>query len=687
MYPRPEIISAQEQIAERFVIDNDRMQYVAFFEETERFCSKNKILLGGAVGIDLIVGNPITKDSFYWELYCADTFNMAKNLAVALAGVNSPHVPAETTSMQTRLRHKEFDIFINARPFIKLISLEVGREKLSVEPEMRKALFTGVTLGCMPRELQLIQVYRILYTPAMASAWKGTLRNESKLRIKTVAGQGSEGPDSEFISLVHGDRVLIGGYALRKLGIFPSNARLQFITSDDISTVIAECKGLVRKAERVSFTTASIKVPDDFQTAKYIIRATDGKSERIIAEVYDSSAFEMIPFQEVEGLKLGSPWVILRFMYINIWSLRVTRANFSKMASHLEDCNMFRNQVDVATAFYIEDYVGNYHDPRVEKSKLVKQQTEAGFRFRTYYPARATMSADGAIKTAGADVTERDILGEDSSSDEEVIQARTPALIPALMPQSGSIVSRPINLAADTPAMRAILRKITGMNSGELIDIITAHANKPSDYTKWGVNKSLDKYFQKNRQFLPFMPRAIDTYVDVGCGDGLDLAAVQNRYSVRNAICADIDDFRDSKYKKYSTFTKVSLDDPLQIADGAADVVTMFHSIHHMQDDVAARIRDIGRITRHGGVVFLKDHNVSTWAQAANVDFEHFVYMLPDWKHDIQGLMDDFGKYEPIKYYAADVIERMFSAAGMKRIWYNEVSPITFTYAAIYKKI
>jgi hypothetical protein len=96
-----------------------------------------------------------------------------------------------------------------------------------------------------------------------------------------------------------------------------------------------------------------------------------------------------------------------------------------------------------------------------------------------------------------------------------------------------------------------ILKKIVGKVSPNttIYNVLKAYHGTAREYSRWGVNKNPNSFFNKNADLVKFIPAKINTYLDIGCGDGIDIAAVKTRYIVADAICADVKDNRDSKYK------------------------------------------------------------------------------------------------------------------------------------------
>jgi SAM-dependent methyltransferase len=210
-------------------------------------------------------------------------------------------------------------------------------------------------------------------------------------------------------------------------------------------------------------------------------------------------------------------------------------------------------------------------------------------------------------------------------------------------------------------------------------------SSAPRDAPKWASGKSIELFFHKNKQLLHFLPDVIPVLVDIGCGSGADMAAISTHSKVGRRVCIDIRDQRimslDAEFiEVLPENTSIDLD------TSCADVVLLFHSIHHMQGPITSRIREISRILRPGGIVIVKDHDVTNSREAANVDFEHAVYMTREWDGLLSILLSDFGSIEPMYYYSIDEINCLMKSEGLELEWAGIVSPRTYIYAAVYRK-
>lgn len=682
--PLPEL----ETKATEFIMDNDRMLYSVFFVAAEAFCVANSVLLGGRVGIDLLVGRPLTKESFFWELYCDDTFNIAKNFVIELSRTHSPHIPANTTSLQTNIRHKEFSVFINARLLFKIYSMDKYRGIKLIElmgPATRTSYFTKNPIKCIAEEMQLISIYRTLYSPAKLPHWKDAIENEQKIYdlikeaigVKATTSLVTGGASAKLAAKnIHlclirdlikpNSYILIGDHAMTAMGLLDSGSRVQFIAPDDIDDIRKKCERCILRRDtdiKITYMRYQLNLPDDFQILKYTLYLNDKDGQVAIADIFNSSAFEPIPFARVGGIRVGNPWVLLRFIFIDIWVLKLilnldqNAADFikTKITDNLSRADMLREKIfkNIAETFQLVDYGGRYVDETVAKKKLIK---ERGERFPIFYPS---LAAEPQVE-GGAE----------------------------------RFTSAAVDLSIDVETKKRILMKIVGrVIDNDVLKTLEYYYNlrQSADDTKWGVGKSLKGFFYKNKPFLRFIPQKIENYVDIGCGAGLDIAAMRQTYKISVATCVDIDDFRDDKYAKDSIFVGVRLGEPIDIPDDYADLVVVFHSIHHMRESVESRLKDIVRLTRPGGMIFIKDHDVDSPAKVSNVDFEHLVYMAGGdgpWvaAGGLVELIKNFNKYEPMTYYSRDEIHKILGDNDCKLIWTGDINKRTYAYGSVFEK-
>jgi SAM-dependent methyltransferase len=233
------------------------------------------------------------------------------------------------------------------------------------------------------------------------------------------------------------------------------------------------------------------------------------------------------------------------------------------------------------------------------------------------------------------------------------------------------LLGGPVNIySADI----SIVEKITGLK-GDLLDILTQYSGKTPD-GKWAAKS--DRSESRYDKFLKNM--VVNTYLDVGSGDGRDALIVADRVKAKRVILADVHDYR---VDNEGELLLIYPNKPINLED--VDLITGFHFLHHSTDAIF-RLNDLYRILKPGGYLLIKDHDVVNLKDANNVSFEHFVYSLGENKASI----DDariYQEIEPMFYYGAKFMIDYIVNLGMELVLLEEYKNLTKVYVALFRKI
>ncbi len=489
---------------------------------------------------------------------------------------------------------------------------------------------------CLNPILQLVEIYRGLYSPHRAGDWVQLAEAEAVCFAAITEKYRPESRNNS-VDYTPGEWIVIGAAACKAHGVNCAASRLQLIAPNfDLGGVAAvlDCKMTELTAVSVTYDIS------DFR----LVRHTVSRKGVIVCDVFNSAEYELIPYIVRDGRRFGSVWVLLRFMMVDEWARIVRRSANTPTHSAIA---ALRN-IGRSTEFAITDYIGVYIDDITAKKKKLVEAREAGQGgiFPIYYPRRNYKTGNG-----------------------EIIGEWGPA----------RLSSAAINLTDMLGNKMNIMQKFSQKKT--LDSAIADYQSKEQTHSAWGLGKTVDA--KKYRVFDYYIPDKIGLYVDIGCGSGLDAVAIRKKYRPGRIILTDIEDTRDAPAEKFE-FALIKPGKQLAIADGAANLVTVFHSIHHMLDDVDCRLADIARITRVGGIVLVKDHDVATTAEAHDVDFEHFVYMTLD--HPVDTLAADFSALMPMVYYSAAEIADKMEALGFERLFNKITAPKTHVYSAVFVK-
>lgn len=193
--------------------------------------------------------------------------------------------------------------------------------------------------------------------------------------------------------------VLIGDLAIGENASHDTShdSRPQFLYTDDIDDVIGVLKSSFKSSGvhmQLDYTKYDLRIPGDFQTYKYTVYGTDASGRRTsLVDVFNSLQFELVPCIKRDGMSVGITTVLLRFKYIDLYSLRFVSAlggNVQQRTRQLQSqirglrAELQRElSVNLQLVFPLSGHLGVYLDESVERKKMVGHER---FRFAKYYP-------------------------------------------------------------------------------------------------------------------------------------------------------------------------------------------------------------------------------------------------------------------------------------------------------------
>lgn len=443
----------------------DRMRYVRFFEYIEKFAQENKAIVGGDAATRALLGETEPDiDSFFVELYTDRARDLARRLATGLYGIE-PDGLGHYTTLLTRVPDEEFLITVDGRDVVKVHQLAVhrGARMIDVILPARRPMMNwkrqprakeGSEQLYMGPEVQLMGVYATLCSPAQASEWKDGLELEAKLRkimideikpklstaLSLSAREVAREPqgDSWFarrrrlydaILRIGSDRVVVGDAAIRLLdgdNRRTDSDKIHFVTA---SSLESERATIVRLAGEQKLSIESNiddpRIPTDPRLRKmtiYIGGHPSGRKDPILY-MFTSAAYELVPYTISGGIKVGTPFVLMRFRLVEMWTIqrlfkmqKVTQQFAQGMLfGFVKDIEAIgaaldgmidapAGKFDAELIFPRTQYVG-----RLENSELARKRAaytaskkQKAF-FPPYYPARA--AARAMIKQGSKAVT------------------------------------------------------------------------------------------------------------------------------------------------------------------------------------------------------------------------------------------------------------------------------------------
>ena len=361
--------------AENYVLTKDRQAYLPVLHAIEEYIATKaagKIVVGGRTGVnalcecesqgglnrDAVHSTPsglncgISADLWTLELYSSDIESeMHKCMDFVIAKIREPATEQKrpehiyngdyrTAILRTQIPDREYAFFIDYR--LVAIGKSLGERKgidimSIVSPVIGNGPFGTPDIPLMPRDVQIMRVAHMLYDPNMSAAWNSIFipqlcsllaldeqkcggdqeseeasPEELDSRLQTVQPSQSGGsPDKQTNCIESG--ILIGEYAVKAYMHTPIDkfARKQYVCLFD---------GIEDYAERKHFTLnyADVRVPDDFRLRKFVLRK---QNNDLVADVFNSTSFEVVPVNHIDGQVVASPLCVLRFLFVDIWAL------------------------------------------------------------------------------------------------------------------------------------------------------------------------------------------------------------------------------------------------------------------------------------------------------------------------------------------------------------------------------
>jgi hypothetical protein len=391
------------------VINSERDQYKRVWKTIEDYCKKHKLIISNKY---IIAGDGNARDNIYkkiYNIYTSNSFKHANNLSNEIHKTNIKDTNACYTRMRTIQENEIFNIEYNMRHVATINNLQkhksfVDSTKIVKPVEINNQLY-------MPSELELIDIYHLLYNPAMYSERKNASIYE-KILFKQVASRNDQGilgagcrerKRDQLQALKIGivtkwlpnkDFILIGPWAhdwiKLESKVCANNEKIQIIgdiTPEKFKYIIQRFVSDMTKFD-VTYREQKLHIPKDPRTTRYTfyiqIRNEKGITEKPFMDLFNIASFEVVPFKHIHEMRIGSKEVILRFLFIDMWVIRVIKSMgylkdyiLNKKISYIWGLIIFfRNTYDIGGKMH---FYGTHKDAFVEK-KMNDLQT------RTYYP-------------------------------------------------------------------------------------------------------------------------------------------------------------------------------------------------------------------------------------------------------------------------------------------------------------
>ncbi len=379
--------------ASQYVIDNDRRTFNDYFVRAVDWCERHGWILGGEVGLKTLLGNSVDENSppdildIFYE--SSTPFDDAKKFADAIG--------QKYTVLNTVLKNDEFEVFAETRRICKLKVLQVYkgvRASKVIEPATGQVY--GKIVRLMPEDHYILETLQALYNPMKCGEWPNLIANWQQLHKSHLVKIGGAKEQlfqpriiESLLQYVSDNGILIGSFALNSFGLTTKLDRLQMICDRPIEEMVKEiARAVGQQCKWVKFQT---NLHSDWRLAKYTIY-TSGEQNRPIMDIFNSTSYEIVPVTMRLDCPVAMPWVLMRFLYIDIWLLKTIQAlgtnvgnKIGEMRAKIAALSDMVDDMEPEQLFDMSEIRGVYMDEILAKKRMLK---EVKYKPAPYYVGR-----------------------------------------------------------------------------------------------------------------------------------------------------------------------------------------------------------------------------------------------------------------------------------------------------------
>ena len=348
----------------------DRHKYDTIYRTIEEYISKNSdIVLGGSLSVKGLLGKARDLNDFEYTCYSENALNHSNELTNKIAQVvdsefvkihktmNVLNNPIWVVSLKTIIPFQLYGIIVDSRLLVKFRHLAKGAMAVMNPSDFK--ISQDIRIKIMPPRYHLIESYRDLVDPNKASEWQQLLQDErrlfkylrknfnpSELVPKTGGKQQNDIRKKAILQILkymtnNAEIALIGEFALRFLNI-KADSNIITCISQNPRNVVKDITEMF--SDHISHNTREVKVFSDFRLTRTSVKIGISPNMKEIVYIYNAAEYDLIPVNRIMNdqktfIQIGNPFVILRFLLIDIWIIR-SALNANKIDEKFADMRL-----------------------------------------------------------------------------------------------------------------------------------------------------------------------------------------------------------------------------------------------------------------------------------------------------------------------------------------------------------
>lgn len=331
------------------IVKKERDQYSLVWETIESYCKKYSLILSNKY---ILTDNASAHMNIYdkvYNIYTENPFKHANNLTNDIHSALAKDDNVRFVNMQTLEERSEFAIQYNTRKIATINKLQ-KRKTHNDSNKLIKPVKIGQLLY-MPSELELIDIYHTMYNPATydqreeAVIYEAELFKQVSKRKETgVLGSGCREKNRSQLEALKVDLVknwlprtsfiLIGAWAhdwIKRSDLCINVEKVQVLSDVSPKEILDRLQKFVHQSTKFSvvYREQALPIPKDKRAVRFTfyvqIQSEKGITEKPFMDMFPTMTYEVVPYKTVQKMRIGTKEVILRFLFIDLWVIRVIR--------------------------------------------------------------------------------------------------------------------------------------------------------------------------------------------------------------------------------------------------------------------------------------------------------------------------------------------------------------------------
>lgn len=389
-------------------IQNDRNNFSLVWNIIENYCKENQLIISNKYILCEKNNNIMNICDKVYKIYTNHPFKYSNNLT------NLLHEKSKNINIKLRtiIEHEELIIEYDTRIVCIFYKLYI-QNNLNINDIIKPV--NKNNLLYIPSELELIDTYHNLYI-------MNNINEETKFedilfkqvenrKDNKIIGSALINDKKELFELIKvrliqdwmynkktNKPILIGPWAYDWINLSDKELntnleKIQIIYDITPKELLNELKIFINKITNynITFKKQELDIPKDFRTIRYTyylhIKTKKGIINKPFLDLFNNSDFELIPYVEINNIFIGQKYLILRILFLDLWTIRVIKSLglidkliLNKKISYLWNLILyFRNEFKDNLKI---NFIGTFKDYKINKSMDILEKKI----INAYYP-------------------------------------------------------------------------------------------------------------------------------------------------------------------------------------------------------------------------------------------------------------------------------------------------------------